>query len=39
VESNAVNVEGGKIGLKIKGEVIVKQEVNLLEKKKALPSQ
>lgn len=39
VESNAVNVEGGKIGLKIKGEVIAKQEVNLLEKKKLLPSQ
>jgi hypothetical protein len=39
VESNAVNVEGGRIGLKIKGEVIVKPEVNLLEKKKALPSQ
>lgn len=39
VESNAVNVDGGRIGLKIKGEVIVKQEVNLLEKKKALPSQ
>jgi hypothetical protein len=39
VESNAVNVEGGKIALKIKGEVIVKPEVNLLEKKKALPSQ
>lgn len=39
VESNAVNVEGGKIALKIKGEVIVKPEVNLLEKKKSLPSQ
>jgi hypothetical protein len=39
VESNAVNVEGGKIALKIKGEVIIKPEVNLLEKKKALPSQ
>jgi hypothetical protein len=39
VESNAVNVESGRIALKIKGEVIVKQEVNLLEKKKALPSQ
>ena len=39
VESNAVNVEGGKIALKIKGEVIVKPEVNLLEKKKTLPSQ
>ncbi len=39
VESNAINVEGGKIALKIKGEVIVKPEVNILEKKKALPSQ
>jgi hypothetical protein len=39
VESNAVNVEGGKIALKIKGEVIVKPEINLLEKKKAIPSQ
>ncbi|MDH4404341.1 MAG: DUF1573 domain-containing protein [Flavobacterium sp.] len=39
VESNAINVEGGKIALKIKGEVIVKPEVNILEKKKPLPSQ
>ena len=39
VESNAINVEGGKIALKIKGEVIVKPEVNVLEKKKTLPSQ
>ena len=39
VESNAVNVTGGMIALKIKGEVIVKQEVNLLEKKKAVPNQ
>ena len=39
VESNAINVESGRIALKIKGEVIVKPEVNLLEKKKALPSQ
>ena len=39
VESNAINVEGGKIALNVKGEVIVKPEVNLLEKKKALPSQ
>jgi len=39
VESNAINVEGGKIGLKIKGEVIVKPEVNVLELKKTLPSQ
>ncbi|NBW27414.1 MAG: DUF1573 domain-containing protein [Flavobacteriaceae bacterium] len=39
VESNAINVEGGKVALKIRGEVIVKPEVNILEKKKALPSQ
>ena len=39
VESNAVNVEGGRVALKIKGEVIVKQEVNLLEKKKMSPMQ
>lgn len=37
VESNAVNTEGGMVALKIKGEVIVKQEVNLLEKKKDSP--
>ncbi len=35
VETNAVNVEGGMVALKIKGEVVVKQEVNLLEKKKS----
>ena len=34
VESNAINVEGGKIALKIKGDVILKPEVNILEKKK-----
>ncbi len=39
VESNAINYPDGRIPLKIKGEVIVKQEVNLLEKKKTLPSQ
>jgi len=39
VETNAVNVEGGMVALKIKGEVIVKPEVNLLEKKKAGPMQ
>ena len=39
VESNAVNYEGGRIPLKIKGEVIVKQEVNVLEKKKSIMSQ
>ena len=36
VTSNAVNVEGGIVALKIKGEVIVKKEENLLEKKKSL---
>jgi len=39
VESNATNVEGGRVALKIKGEVLVKQEVNLLEKKKSSPMQ
>ncbi|MGL2966243.1 DUF1573 domain-containing protein [Flavobacterium sp. XGLA_31] len=37
VESNAVNVEEGRIALKIKGEVIEKPVVNLLEKKKTSP--
>lgn len=36
VESNATNYEGGKIPLKIKGEVVEKKEVNPLEKKKAI---
>ncbi|MBY0487082.1 MAG: DUF1573 domain-containing protein [Flavobacteriaceae bacterium] len=36
VESNAVNVEAGMSALKIKGEVIVKKEVNPLEKKQSL---
>jgi hypothetical protein len=39
VESNAVNYEGGRVPLKIKGEVVVKPEVNLLEKKKLSPMQ
>lgn len=39
VESNAVNYPNGTLSLKIKGEVIVKPAVNLLEKKKTLPSQ
>lgn len=39
VESNAVNVDGGKIAIKIKGEVVVKPVVNLLEKKKTGPMQ
>lgn len=36
VESNATNYEGGRVPLKIKGEVIVKQEVNPLEKSKSI---
>ena len=39
VESNATNVEGGRVALKIKGEVLVKEEENLLEKKKSSPMQ
>lgn len=38
VESNAVNVPEGRVAIKIKGEVIVKEEVNLLEKKKSVPT-
>lgn len=38
VTSNAVNKQDGMIPLRIKGTVIVKEEVNLLEKKKAMPS-
>lgn len=37
VESNAVNVDEGRVALKIKGEVIVKPVVNLLEKKNSSP--
>lgn len=33
VESNAVNVEEGRVAIKIKGEVVEKPVVNLLEKK------
>ena len=36
VESNAVNYEGGKVPLKIKGDVVVKQEVSPLEKSKSM---
>ncbi len=39
VESNASNVDGGRVAIKIKGEVIVKQEVNPLERKKTGPMQ
>ena len=37
VESNAVNVEDGRVALKIKGDVIEKPVENLLEKKKSSP--
>jgi hypothetical protein len=37
VESNAVNYENGRVALKIKGEVVVKKEVNIMEKKKTSP--
>ena len=37
VESNAVNVEEGRVAIKIKGEVIEKPVVNLLEKKSNSP--
>ena len=36
VETNAVNVESGRVALKIKGEVIAKPEVNILEKKSTM---
>lgn len=36
VESNAVNYDGGKVPLKIKGEVVVKKVVNPLEKSKSI---
>ena len=39
VESNAVNYEAGRVALKIKGEVLARAEVNLLEKKKTSPMQ
>ena len=38
VESNAVNVEGGRSAIKIKGEVFEKEPVNILEKKKGVPT-
>jgi hypothetical protein len=37
VESNAVNVEEGRVALKIKGEVVEKPVINLLEKKTKSP--
>ena len=38
VESNAINVEGGKVALKIKGTVVVPEEVNVMSKKQMIPS-
>ncbi|PZO26957.1 MAG: hypothetical protein DCF13_12695 [Flavobacteriaceae bacterium] len=37
IETNAVNYDEGRVALKIKGEVIVKPVVNLLEKKSNSP--
>ncbi len=37
VESNATNFEGGRIPLKIKGDVVEKEEKNLLAKPKSSP--
>ncbi|WP_264521811.1 DUF1573 domain-containing protein [Flavobacterium sp. N1994] len=37
VESNAVNVQEGRVAIKIKGEVVEKPVVNLLEKKSTSP--
>lgn len=39
VQSNAVNVPDGTIALKLKGEVVKKDEVNILQKKKTLMNQ
>lgn len=38
VESNASNYEGGMVPLKIKGTVVAPEDVNMMEKKKTLPS-
>lgn len=37
IETNAINYDEGRVALKIKGEVIVKPVVNLLEKKSNSP--
>ena len=37
VESNAINYDGGMVPLKIKGTVVVPEEINMMEKKKTLP--
>jgi hypothetical protein len=38
VESNAVNYDGGKVALKIKGTVVAPENINVMEKKKSIPS-
>lgn len=37
IETNAVNYDEGRVALKIKGDVVAKPVVNLLEKKSASP--
>lgn len=37
VETNAINYDEGRVALKIKGEVVVKPVINLLEKKNTSP--
>ena len=39
VQSNAVNYPDGVVALKIKGEVVKKEQASILQKKKALPNQ
>ena len=39
LETNATNYAEGKVAIKIKGEVVVKKEVNPLEKKKSILDQ
>lgn len=39
VQSNAINVPDGTVALKLKGEVVEKGKVNVLEKKKSLMDQ
>jgi len=39
VQSNAINQPDGVVALKLKGDVVKKEEVNVLQKKKAAPNQ
>ena len=38
VETNAANVEAGRVAIKIKGEVLERAAVNILEKKTGVPT-